>query len=115
LVASPAKSAYVAAKHGVVGLTRVAALETAGTGVTGNAICPGWVRAPLVEKHIEGIARGRQSDLHEAARQLLAEKQPSLQFVTRRQIGGMAVFLASEAAEQITGASMPIDGGWTAR
>jgi len=115
LVASPAKSAYVAAKHGVVGLTKVAALETAGSGVTVNAICPGWVRTPLVEKQIEAIAREQQINQDEAARRLLAEKQPSLQFVTPRQIGGMAVFLASEAAEQITGASMPIDGGWTAR
>lgn len=115
LVASPAKSAYVAAKHGVVGLTKVTALENAGNGITANAICPGWVRTPLVEKQIEAIAKAQEIDMDEATRQLLGEKQPSLQFVTPKQIGGMAVFLASEAAEQITGASLPIDGGWTSR
>ncbi|MDX3895513.1 3-hydroxybutyrate dehydrogenase [Pusillimonas sp.] len=115
LVASAAKSAYVAAKHGVVGLTKVTALENAGNGITANAICPGWVRTPLVEKQIEAIAQAQKVDIDEAARRLLSEKQPSLQFVTPKQIGGMAVFLASEAAEQITGASMSIDGGWTAR
>lgn len=115
LVASPAKSAYVAAKHGVVGLTKVTALENAGNGITANAICPGWVRTPLVEQQIEAIAKAQEVDLEEAARRLLGEKQPSLQFVTAKQIGGMAVFLASESADQITGASMPIDGGWTAR
>src|SRR5690606_30293592 len=115
LVASAAKSAYVAAKHGVVGLTKVTALENAGNGVTANAICPGWVRTPLVEKQIEAIAKAQNVSLEEAAKSLLGEKQPSLQFVTPKQIGGMAVFLASEAAEQITGASMSVDGGWTAR
>src|SRR5690606_20982982 len=115
LVASPAKSAYVAAKHGVVGLTKVTALENSGNGITANAICPGWVRTPLVEKQIEAIAQAQKVDIDEAARRLLSEKQPSLQFVTPKQIRGMAVFLASEAAEQITGASMSVDGGWTAR
>ena len=115
LVASAAKSAYVAAKHGVVGLTKVTALENAGNGVTANAICPGWVRTPLVEKQIEAIAQNQNVDMDEAARRLLGEKQPSLQFVTPKQIGGMAVYLSSEAADQITGASMSIDGGWTAR
>jgi len=115
LVGSPAKSAYVAAKHGVVGLTKVAALENAGNGVTVNAICPGWVRTDLVEKQIRAIAAERGIDVEEAARELLAEKQPSLQFVTPRQLGAAVVFLASEAAEQMTGASMSLDGGWTAR
>jgi len=115
LVASAQKSAYVAAKHAVVGLTKVAALETAGSGVTVNAICPGWVRTPLVEKQIAALAEQRGLDLDAAARELLAEKQPSLQFVTPAQLGGAAVFLASEAAEQMTGATLSMDGGWTAR
>ncbi|WP_144640152.1 3-hydroxybutyrate dehydrogenase [Bordetella genomosp. 13] len=115
LVGSPSKSAYVAAKHGVVGLTKVAALEAAGQGVTANAICPGWVRTPLVEKQITAIAKDKGISQDEAARELLGEKQPSLQFVTPEQLGGTAVFLASDAAAQITGASISVDGGWTAR
>jgi len=115
LVASASKSAYVAAKHGVVGLTKVTALETAGSGVTANAICPGWVRTPLVEKQITALAQQQGVSQEEAARGLLGEKQPSLQFVTPEQLGGTAVFLASAAAEQITGASISVDGGWTAR
>jgi len=115
LVASPAKAAYVAAKHGVVGLTKVTALENAGNGVTANAVCPGWVRTELVEKQIQALAAQKGVDIEEAARELLAEKQPSLQFVTPRQLGGAVVFLASEAADQMTGASLSMDGGWTAR
>jgi len=115
LVGSPAKAAYVAAKHGVVGFTKVAALENAGSGITVNAICPGWVRTELVEKQIQALAAQRNIAVEEAARELLAEKQPSLQFVTPRQLGGAAVFLASEAADQMTGTTMTLDGGWTAR
>ncbi|ANY17319.1 3-hydroxybutyrate dehydrogenase [Bordetella pseudohinzii] len=115
LVGSAQKSAYVAAKHGVVGLTKVTALETAGTGVTANAICPGWVRTPLVEKQITALAAKDGVDQEAAARELLGEKQPSLQFVTSEQLGGTAVFLASDAAEQITGTTISVDGGWTAR
>ncbi|OZI71409.1 3-hydroxybutyrate dehydrogenase [Bordetella genomosp. 12] len=115
LVGSAQKSAYVAAKHGVVGLTKVTALETAGTGVTANAICPGWVRTPLVEKQISALAAKGGVDQEAAARELLSEKQPSLQFVTPEQLGGTAVFLASDAAEQITGTTISVDGGWTAR
>lgn len=115
LVASPNKSAYVAAKHGVVGLTKVTALETAGSGVTANALCPGWVRTDLVEKQIRAIAQREGIELEDAARQLLAEKQPSLQFVTPKQLGGAVVFLSSEAADQMTGAAMSMDGGWVAR
>ncbi len=115
LVASEYKSAYVAAKHGVVGLTKVTALENAGDGITCNAICPGWVRTPLVEAQIQALAEKNQTDIETAARQLLAEKQPSLQFVTPQQIGGAAVFLCSEAAEQMTGTTLSLDGGWTAR
>lgn len=115
LVASEFKAAYVAAKHGVVGLTKVTALENAGNGITCNAICPGWVRTPLVEAQIKAIAEANHIDIEMAARQLLAEKQPSLQFVTPQQIGGAAVFLCSEAAEQMTGTTMSLDGGWTAR
>jgi 3-hydroxybutyrate dehydrogenase len=115
LVASANKSAYVAAKHGVVGLTKVTALENAGNGVTCNAICPGWVRTPLVEKQIEALAKKLNVDIEAAAKELLAEKQPSLQFVTPKQLGGAAVFLASDAAEQMTGTTLSLDGGWTAR
>lgn len=115
LVASANKSAYVAAKHGVVGLTKVTALENAGNGVTCNAICPGWVRTPLVEKQIKALAEKQGLDIEAAARELLSEKQPSLQFVTPKQLAGAAVFLASEAADQMTGTTLTLDGGWTAR
>ena len=115
LVASAFKSAYVAAKHGVVGFTKVTALETAGQGITANAICPGWVRTPLVEKQITALAEKNGVDQEAAARELLSEKQPSLQFVTPEQLGGTAVFLASDAAAQITGTTISVDGGWTAR
>ncbi|MGE4369080.1 MAG: 3-hydroxybutyrate dehydrogenase [Burkholderiaceae bacterium] len=115
LVGSPFKSAYVAAKHGVVGLTKVTALENAGSGITVNAICPGWVRTALVEKQIEALAQKQGLSIDDAARELLAEKQPSLQFVTPEQLAGAAVFLASEAAAQMTGTTLSLDGGWTAR
>ncbi|MGK8836089.1 3-hydroxybutyrate dehydrogenase [Achromobacter xylosoxidans] len=115
LVASANKSAYVAAKHGVVGFTKVTALETAGQGITANAICPGWVRTPLVEKQISALAEKNGVNQETAARELLGEKQPSLQFVTPEQLGGTAVFLASDAAAQITGTTVSVDGGWTAR
>ncbi len=115
LVASANKSAYVAAKHGVVGFTKVTALEAAGQGITANAICPGWVRTPLVEKQISAQAEKNGVDQETAARELLSEKQPSLQFVTPEQLGGTAVFLASDAAAQITGTTVSVDGGWTAR
>ena len=115
LVASADKAGYVAAKHGLVGLTKVVALETAKTGVTCNAICPGWVLTPLVQKQIDALgARDKLSP--EAARaRLLAEKQPSGDFVTVEQIGGLAAFLCSDAAAQIRGAAYSIDGGWTAQ
>ncbi|VFR19891.1 D-beta-hydroxybutyrate dehydrogenase [plant metagenome] len=115
LVGSANKSAYVAAKHGVMGLTKVTALETAGTGVTANSICPGWVRTPLVEKQITAIAEAKKISQDEAARELLSEKQPSLQFVTPEQLAGTAIYLASDAAAQVTGTSISVDGGWTAR
>ena len=114
-VGSVHKSAYVAAKHGVVGLTKVTALENAGNGVTCNALCPGWVRTALVEKQIQAIAQQKNIDTEAAARELLAEKQPSLQFVMPEQLGQAAVFLASDAAAQMTGTNLTIDGGWTAR
>jgi len=115
LVASAHKAAYVAAKHGVVGLTKVVALETAKTGVTCNAICPGWVLTPLVQKQIDDLA-ARDSLTSEAARmRLLGEKQPSQEFATPEQLGALAVFLCSEAAAQIRGAALPVDGGWTAQ
>lgn len=115
LVASAQKSAYVAAKHGVIGLTKVTALETAGLGITCNAICPGWVRTALVERQIEALAEKNGTDIETAARELLAEKQPSLGFVAPEQLGQAAVFLCSDAAAQMTGTHLSMDGGWTAR
>jgi 3-hydroxybutyrate dehydrogenase len=115
LVASANKVAYVAAKHGLVGMTKVAALETAGTGITCNAICPGWVLTPLVQKQIDELARRDKIPEAEAKRRLLAEKQPSGEFVTPEQIGALALYLCSDAAVQIRGAALSIDGGWTAQ
>jgi 3-hydroxybutyrate dehydrogenase len=115
LVASVEKSAYVAAKHGVVGLTKVVALETAKTGVTCNAICPGWVLTPLVQKQIEDRAQRENIPVERAKIELLAEKQPSHEFVTADQLGALAVFLCSDAAAQIRGTALPVDGGWVAQ
>ncbi|WP_416897523.1 MAG: 3-hydroxybutyrate dehydrogenase [Minwuia sp.] len=115
LIASKEKAAYVAAKHGVVGLTKVTALETATTNVTCNAICPGWVLTPLVEKQIHARAEANGTTFEQEKLALVAEKQPSQEFATPSQMGALAVFLASEAAAQITGQSMPVDGGWTAQ
>ena len=115
LVASATKVAYVAAKHGVIGLTKVAALETARTAITCNAICPGWVLTPLVQKQIDALAARENVSNEQAKLKLLGEKQPSLEFVTPEQIGAIAVFLCSPAANQIRGASLSVDGGWTAQ
>ena len=115
LVASAQKSAYVAAKHGIIGLTKAAALETALTGVTVNAICPGWVLTALVQKQIDARAAAQNISADAAKRELLGEKQPSMEFVTPEQLGALAVFLCSEAAAQIRGASYVVDGGWTAQ
>jgi len=115
LVASPNKAGYVAAKHGLVGLTKVVALETAGSGVTCNAICPGWVRTELVEKQIRTRAAREGIALEQAALGLLLEKQPSGAFVTPEQVGAIASFLCSDDAAQITGAALSMDGGWTAQ
>ena len=115
LVASACKAAYVAAKHGLVGLTKVVALETAGMGITCNAICPGWTRTELIEPQIIGRARALGVDIEAGGRDLLAEKQPSRQFVTVDELGQLALFLCSAAAGQITGSAIPIDGGWTAQ
>jgi 3-hydroxybutyrate dehydrogenase len=115
LVASANKLAYVTAKHGVVGLTKVVALETATTGITCNAICPGWVLTPLVQKQIDALAAREKIPQAEAKRRLLAEKQPSGEFVTTEQIGALALYLCSDAAAQIRGAALSIDGGWTAQ
>ena len=115
LVASPYKAAYVAAKHGVSGLTKVVALETAGSGITCNAICPGWVRTPLAERQIEDIAARGGLTIDAAVEQLLSPKQPSKQFVSASDIGALAVFLCSAAAAQMTGTTLPVDGGWLAQ
>jgi 3-hydroxybutyrate dehydrogenase len=115
LVASINKAAYVASKHGVVGFTKVAALETAETGVTVNAIAPGWVLTPLVEAQIRARAESEGKSFDQARLELLAEKQPSKQFVTPAQIGDLVVFLCSPAADQIRGQTIGVDGGWTAQ
>ena len=115
LVASAQKSAYVAAKHGLVGLTKAVALETASTGITVNAICPGWVLTPLVQRQVDDRAAAKGQDQATATRELLGEKQPSLQFTTPEQLGELAVFLCSPAGDNIRGATMTMDGGWTAQ
>jgi 3-hydroxybutyrate dehydrogenase len=115
LVASAAKSAYVAAKHGIVGLTKSTALEVATTGITVNAICPGWVLTPLVQKQIDARAEREGVSIEEAGRRLLAEKQPSLQFTTPEQLGELTVYLCSEAAKNVRGVAWAVDGGWTAQ
>ncbi|MBY0263957.1 MAG: 3-hydroxybutyrate dehydrogenase [Holosporales bacterium] len=115
LVASAKKSAYVAAKHGVLGLSKVMALEAAGTGVTSNCICPGWVLTPLVERQIQDNARASKISFQEAQKELLLKKQPSGEFATPEEMGALALFLASDAAAQITGTAIPVDGGWTAQ
>ena len=115
LVASAGKSAYVAAKHGMVGLTKAVALETATTGVTCNAICPGWVLTPLVQKQIDDRAAREGIAVEQAQRELLGEKQPSLQFTTPEQLGELAVFLCTDAAANVRGQAWAVDGGWTAQ
>jgi 3-hydroxybutyrate dehydrogenase len=115
LVASAAKSAYVAAKHGIVGLTKATALETATTGVTVNAICPGWVLTPLVQKQIDARAAKEGLSADAARIALLGEKQPSLQFTTPEQLGELAVFLCGPAADNVRGVAWAVDGGWTAQ
>ena len=115
LVASAQKSAYVAAKHGIVGLTKVTALENATKGVTCNAICPGWVLTPLVQKQVDAKAQAQGLSDADAKRQLLAEKEPSLQFTTPEELGALAVFFCSPAAKNTTGVAWAMDGGWTAQ
>jgi 3-hydroxybutyrate dehydrogenase len=115
LVASANKAAYVAAKHGIIGLTKVIALETAKTGITCNAICPGWVLTPLVQKQIDDMAVRDNIPVARAKELLVDEKQPSGEFATPAQIGALAAFLCTKHADQIRGASLSIDGGWTAQ
>jgi len=115
LVASAGKSAYVAAKHGLIGLTKVTALENAQTGITCNAICPGWVLTPLVQKQVDARAAQENIPLEQAKKALLMEKQPSGEFVTPEDLGAMAVFLCSPAANQVRGAAWTMDGGWAAQ
>jgi 3-hydroxybutyrate dehydrogenase len=115
LVASPFKSAYVAAKHGLLGLTKTVALELAEHGITANAICPGYVLTPLVQKQIPETAKARGLTEEQVIRDVLLHAQPTRQFVTEAQVGALAVFLCSDGAASITGAALPIDGGWTAQ
>ena len=115
LIGSIHKVAYVAAKHGLVGLTKVVALEAAESGVNCNAICPGWVRTPLIEKQIEARADAEGIDVEEAGKAMLKDKQALWRFTTVEQIGQLAVYLCSDAASTITGVALPIDGGWTAQ
>jgi len=115
LVASTQKAAYVAAKHGLVGLTKVIALETALTGVTCNAICPGWVLTPLVQQQVDARARASGVSVEEAKRQLLGEKEPSMQFTTPEELGELAVFFCSPAGNNVRGVAWNMDGGWAAQ
>ena len=115
LVASAQKSAYVAAKHGIVGLTKTIALETATSGITVNAICPGWVLTPLVQKQIDDRAKREGIAVAQASNELLREKQPPLQFTTPEQLGELALFLCSPAADNVRGVAWAVDGGWTAQ
>jgi 3-hydroxybutyrate dehydrogenase len=115
LVGSAQKSAYVAAKHGLVGFTKVTALETAHTGVTCNAICPGWVLTPLVQKQVDDRAAREGISVEAAKKALLAEKQPSGEFVTPEELGALAVFMCSPAANQVRGVAWNMDGGWVAQ
>jgi 3-hydroxybutyrate dehydrogenase len=114
LTASPFKSAYIAAKHGVVGLSKTVALETAGQGITCNAICPGYVLTPLVEAQIPDQMKTHGMDRERVVREVMLARQPSRQFATVEQVGGTVVFLCSPAADQITGTAISVDGGWTA-
>ncbi|HEY1231465.1 MAG TPA: 3-hydroxybutyrate dehydrogenase [Ramlibacter sp.] len=114
-VASAATSAYVAAKHGIVGLTKVTALENATTGVTCNAICPGWVLTPLVQKQVDAKAAANGWTNEQATKQLLGEKEPSLQFTTPEELGELAVFFCSPAAKNVRGVAWNMDGGWAAQ
>lgn len=115
LVASAKKAGYVAAKHGITGLTKVVALENAGSGITCNAICPGWVLTPLVQKQIDAIAERDNIPVEQAKLQLLSEKQPSKEFVTIEEIGALTYYLCGDLARSITGSCISIDGGWTAQ
>ena len=114
LTASPYKAAYIAAKHGVVGLTKTTALEAAGKGITANAICPGYVLTPIVEKQIPDQMKTHGMDRETVIKQVMLARQPSGEFATVEQMGGTAVFLCSAAAAQITGTTISVDGGWTA-
>ena len=115
LVGSAGKAAYVAAKHGVVGLTKVTALETATSGVTCNAICPGWVLTPLVQQQVDAKAAAQGISNEQATRQLLGEKEPSMQFTTPEELGELAVFFCSPAGNNVRGVAWNMDGGWTAQ
>jgi 3-hydroxybutyrate dehydrogenase len=115
LVGSPNKSAYCAAKHGVLGLSRVIALEAAGTGVTSNTICPGWVLTPLVKMQIERISKEKGISIEEASNQLVLDKHPSPDFITPEKLGSLAVYLSSDDASLMTGAALSMDAGWTTR
>ncbi|MCM3564203.1 MAG: 3-hydroxybutyrate dehydrogenase [Hydrogenophaga sp.] len=115
LVGSAEKSAYVAAKHGIVGLTKVTALETATTGVTCNAICPGWVLTPLVQKQVDAKAAALGLSNEEAIKRLLGEKEPSMQFTTAEELGELAVFFCSAAGNNVRGVAWNMDGGWAAQ
>ena len=114
LVGSPHKSAYVAAKHGIVGLTKVVALETAEVGITCNAVCPGWVHTPLVQKQIEDKAKEQGITVEQATANLLGEKQPNKRFIRPESLGALVAFLAGDNGDAMTGEILSVDGGWTA-